>query len=326
MDKPLFSIIIPHFDIPDLLMRCLKSIPVSKDIQVIVVDDNSPDADTYLERYPELSRPYLEFIRTTKGGGAGYARNVGLDHAKGKWLLFADADDFFVGNMYEIILPYVDSKSDLVYFMAKSVFSDNISKPSERNTFNDVYNPYWEKHDEKPARYNHWVPWAKMVRRELVEKYELLFDEVQYSNDLYFSVRLGFYAQQIDVVKQVLYVLTTRPDSLVSLFYKKPNELSIRAEVKFRAQKFLRNNNVILKKMPFEGVSIIMLKDNKKLFNYYFKRRIEELYPSKWNYVKAIANKGSIKFRIAFYFYIFLIMCFPFRIIESQPTKLNLHE
>ena len=99
--SPTFSIIIAHYDIPDLLMRCLKSIPVSEDIQVIVVDDNSPDADTYLERYPELSRPYLEFIRAQKNGGAGYARNIGLDHAKGKWLLFADADDFFVGNMYD---------------------------------------------------------------------------------------------------------------------------------------------------------------------------------------------------------------------------------
>ena len=57
MDCPLFSIIIPHKDIPDLLMRCLRSIPVSEDIQVIVVDDNSADADTYLKRYPELSRP-----------------------------------------------------------------------------------------------------------------------------------------------------------------------------------------------------------------------------------------------------------------------------
>lgn len=47
MDSPSFSIIIPHYDIPDLLMRCLKSIPVSEDIQVIVVDDNSSDADTY---------------------------------------------------------------------------------------------------------------------------------------------------------------------------------------------------------------------------------------------------------------------------------------
>lgn len=89
---PAFSIIIPHKDIPDLLMRCLRSIPVSEDIQVIVVDDNSADADTYLDKCPELSRPYLEFVRTTKGKGAGYARNVGLDHAKGKWLLFADAE------------------------------------------------------------------------------------------------------------------------------------------------------------------------------------------------------------------------------------------
>ena len=40
-----FTIIIPHKEIPDLLMRCLKSIPVSEDIQVIVVDDNSSDAD-----------------------------------------------------------------------------------------------------------------------------------------------------------------------------------------------------------------------------------------------------------------------------------------
>jgi len=60
--EPNFSIIIPHYNIPDLLMRCLKSIPVCGDIQVIVVDDNSPDAATYLERFPELSRPYLEFI------------------------------------------------------------------------------------------------------------------------------------------------------------------------------------------------------------------------------------------------------------------------
>ena len=61
--SPLFSIIIPHKEIPDLLMRCLKSIPVSEDIQVIVVDDNSADADTYLDRYPELSRPLFKVIR-----------------------------------------------------------------------------------------------------------------------------------------------------------------------------------------------------------------------------------------------------------------------
>ena len=102
---PSFSIIIPHKEIPDLLLRCLKSIPVSEDIQVIVVDDSSADADTYLDRYPDLSRPYLEFIRTTKGGGAGYARNVALGHAEGRWILFADADDFFVDDLNESSVP-----------------------------------------------------------------------------------------------------------------------------------------------------------------------------------------------------------------------------
>ena len=79
-----YTIIIPHYNIPDLLMRCLKSIPVREDIQVIVVDDCSPDANRYLKDYPELSRPYLEYYSTPQGGSAGRARNVGLNHAKGK--------------------------------------------------------------------------------------------------------------------------------------------------------------------------------------------------------------------------------------------------
>ena len=134
---PTFSIIIPHYDIPDLLMRCLKSIPVSEDIQVIVVDDNSPDADTYLEKYPELSRSYLEFIRAQKNGGAGYARNIGLDHAKGKWLLFADADDFFVDDMYDIITTHAESDADVIYFRKQAVYSDDINRKSTRSGYLD---------------------------------------------------------------------------------------------------------------------------------------------------------------------------------------------
>lgn len=323
--NPLFTIIIPHYNIPDMLMCCLKLIPVFEDIQVIVVDDNSSNANTYIDQYPELSRPYLEFIRTTKGRGVGYARNVGLEHAIGKWLLFADADDFYVDNMDKLNHQYVDSKADLVYFMARSVFSDNINQP--RSTYNDLYERYWESYNEISVRYNHWVLWAKMIRQELVEKHKLLFDEVQYSNDLYFCIRFGFYAQQIDIVNHILYVVTTRPGSLISSFCEKPNELSIRTDVQFRVQKFLSDNHVVLEYKPFEWYSIRMLVNNKKLFNYYFKRRIEELYPSKWHYAKAVLNNYSTKFRIKFYLYLFLIMCCPFRIIESPPpSKTNLHE
>ena len=109
-----YSIIIPHYDIPNLLVRCLKSIPVREDVQVIVVDDCSPDSEEYVARYPELTRPFVEFYTTASHGGAGCARNVGLRHAKGRWLAFADADDFFVEDMYDIICSYADSEADVI--------------------------------------------------------------------------------------------------------------------------------------------------------------------------------------------------------------------
>ena len=78
-----YSFIIPHFHIPNLLLRCLKSIPKREDSEIIIVDDNSPDADSYLELYPMLRRPDVLFIRTYERKGAGAARNVALTHSRG---------------------------------------------------------------------------------------------------------------------------------------------------------------------------------------------------------------------------------------------------
>ena len=41
LNKPLYSIIIPHYNLPKLLRRCLQSIPEREDVQVIVVDDSA---------------------------------------------------------------------------------------------------------------------------------------------------------------------------------------------------------------------------------------------------------------------------------------------
>ena len=199
MNRPLFSIIIPHYDIPDLLMRCLKSIPVLEDIQVIVVDDNSPDADNYLERYPELSRPYLEFIRAPKNGGAGYARNIGLDHAKGKWLMFADADDSFVKRMLEILSPYFDSSSDVIYFRRKAVKSEDFNCEAEKGIYlKKIIDNYFLTGDDWTIRTGFNPPYAKMIRRDLVVRNRIRFEEVKYSNDCFFSTCVGIFAKTIN--------------------------------------------------------------------------------------------------------------------------------
>jgi len=303
---PMFSIIIPHYDIPDLLMRCLKSIPVSEDIQVIVVDDNSPDADTYLERYPELSRPYLEFIRASKNGGAGYARNIGLDHAKGKWLLFADADDFFVGNMYDIINTHVESDADVIYFQKRAVYSDNLNCKSSRSGYIDkIMDIYLKTGDEVPVRTRYNVPWGKMIKKSLVENHHICFEEIKYSNDILFSVHVGCLAKKIEAIDTVLYVVTYHEGSATYEFCKKPDELRIRAGAAFRYDSFLFQHNM---SQGREIVSYIkrMLSQDRNLFKYYF-IRLDEIYTSKIAALKDITKGCSCRFKIKLYFYSFKI-------------------
>ena len=124
-NAPVFSVIIPHYGIPELLRRCLASIPQREDLQVIVVDDASDLTQEEKDNYPGLDREGCRVIFTTEAGGAGYARNVGLRHATGKWLLFMDSDDFFLESCLRLLEKHYDDPSDLVCFRCTSVWSDS---------------------------------------------------------------------------------------------------------------------------------------------------------------------------------------------------------
>ena len=116
-----YSIIIPHKNIPDLLQICLDSIPERDDIEIIVVDDNSDEEIISKSDFPGLERSDCKVIFTKEGKGAGYARNVGLDNANGKWILFADADDYFVDDFLIILDKYSILEFDTIYFKLKSI-------------------------------------------------------------------------------------------------------------------------------------------------------------------------------------------------------------
>ena len=303
---PTFSIIIPHKEIPDLLMRCLRSIPVSEDIQVIVVDDNSAGADTYLDKYPELSRPYLEFVRTTKGGGAGYARNIGLDRAKGKWILFADADDFFVEDLNDIIYSFVDSEADVIYFKHKAVLSDDISIKSDRSSFiNQTINQYLADGDEWSIRCKLPAPWGKMIKDSLIVKHNIRFDEVMYANDVHFSLLVGYYAENIVVADRVIYILTCRSNSLAADFCSKPGELEMRAEVAFRQDVFLLQHNACREMYTPRFMAEMLHKDRYLLRHYY--ERLNGLFPSKLSALRGISKRTSWEFRLFYYVYSLLV-------------------
>ena len=242
--KSIFSIIIPHYNTPELLVRCLKTIPVREDIQVIVVDDCSPNSDDYLQRYPELSRPYLEYYSTSKGGSAGRARNVGLDHARGKWLLFADSDDLFVDTLGEILNSKKDAEEDIIFFRKKTVLSTDLNKVSERSNWADeMIDEYLKTGNEVELRRRFYAPWCKIIRRSIVEENHIRFNETRYSNDAFFSTFVGIMAKKISIMDYPIYILTEREGSLASDYLNKPGEFDERADVCYSVQKLLQEHH-----------------------------------------------------------------------------------
>lgn len=216
------SIIIPHKGVPDLLMRCLHSIPVRPDIQVIVVDDNSPDADTYLDKYPELSRPYLSFYRTTEGRGAGFARNYGIEKSEGTWLLFADADDLFVSeNLAHLISLAAESSYQVICWPVLHKRRDSTEGPyllplsSELGTILPRKTAgILEDCKEKDLLFRMWQPWFKMCKRDFIITQKIAFSEIAVCNDLRFSLLVAKWATCIGQYSDYIYKYIQRAESL----------------------------------------------------------------------------------------------------------------
>lgn len=256
-----YTIIIPHHNIPELLKRCIDSIPNNPEIQIIVVDDNSKDGNNYLKKYSFLNRDNLLFISTKEGRGAGYARNIGLSKAKGKWLLFADADDFFTNDFLDLIEENYNSEADVIFFNVRSVYSDNITQEGERNIAKQkLFNEYKQTGYKDNFRLRYPEPWGKMIKHDLVLKNNIKFDETRVANDYYFSVKVGCLAQKIKVVDKPLYVITVRRGSLSYLYGDTKDKLITRIEVGVRVYKFISKKGFNENPMPIRGLMVLLLK------------------------------------------------------------------
>lgn len=208
-----YSIIIPHYNIPDLLARCLRSIPEREDVQVIVVDDNSPNQGAYLSTIPELKRKNVEFYPNKDGLGAGHVRNVGLSHAKGKWIVFSDSDDFFVENISEIFDKYVDETSDILYFNIKSCDSNDVTKILSENR-ERLFELYKNTGDDRYFRICYTEPWGKFIKHQLIKDNHIQFQETKANNDLLFAMKSGLSAKTVLPVNVPLYWYVYREGSL----------------------------------------------------------------------------------------------------------------
>jgi len=211
-----FSIIIPHKNSPALLQKCLDSIPAWDSIQVIVVDDNSDSSIVDFKRFPFWKGKHFRVIYDKKGKGAGYARNVGLQCAEGYWVLFSDADDFFLDSFPEVLSWVRDDSTDVIYFDATAVRVDNSGHSSRVDHLNRMQHLYNDNPEKAllQFRYLFGEPWCKLIRRDLIESRHITFDETVIHNDTTFSYLVGFFAETIVVNPAKIYCVTDSPGSV----------------------------------------------------------------------------------------------------------------
>ena len=123
------SVIIPIYNTEQYLRECLDSVvnQTLRDIEIICIDDKSTDNSlSILEEYKKKDKRIM-IIKQKTNQGQGTARNIGIKKAKGKYIMFVDADDWIELNSCEELYNHIEKyKNDVVFFGMNRY--DNVKK------------------------------------------------------------------------------------------------------------------------------------------------------------------------------------------------------
>ncbi|MBH0038959.1 glycosyltransferase family 2 protein [Pseudoalteromonas sp. SWN166] len=208
------SIIIPYYNDEKGIIKLVESIPQSDRIELIIINDHSASISWILAQYNHVEIKY--YLQTEGNRWAGAARNYGLSLAQGKFIMFADSDDYFVSGAFDIIFNYITLDFDIVYFPPTSV-NENGKKSLRHTKYSDLVTSYLNKKDEA-IRYEFFVPWSKLYKSELIYKHNIQFDEVIASNDVMFSLKTGVMGRNFKVSSDTIYCVVESSTSLTKIF------------------------------------------------------------------------------------------------------------
>lgn len=206
-----FSIIIPHRNSVQFLPKLFSSIPISEKIEIIIVD-NSPTRVTKADI--AVDRDYVLLYSDPKRG-AGGARNVGIESAQGKWLLFLDADDYYADEAFDVFYTKLNTTAEIVYTGMGGVYLDT-GEPSDRgDSYAKLVRDYLEgERSELDLRLGFASPCCKMVSHDLIKRHNIRYDEIRAGNDIYFSMVSGYYAQRVEAIDFISYIATVSRGTL----------------------------------------------------------------------------------------------------------------
>ena len=207
MTAPKVSVIIPAYRVEQYLHRCVDSVVAQslRDIQIIIVNDGSPD------RSPEICREYEKAdprvcVINKKNGGLASARNAGLRQANGEYIFFLDADDWIDPNTLEELYRIARSyQVDFVRFRPMTAHWPGIEDGTMCNFGNEecmkegLFDRSFIEEVLLPRLFATpelqlgviVAAWRSLYRRSFLAEHALCFEEeVRYSEDTLFSAKV----------------------------------------------------------------------------------------------------------------------------------------
>ncbi len=207
--EPKVSVIIPVYNVEGYLRECLDSVvnQTLKEIEIICIDDGSTDCSlSILKEYAQKDARIS--VLQQENLHAGVARNAGMAIAKGKYLSFLDADDFFDADMLKRMCHQAEKDRSDVVMCTNSVYDDELKQHVRKTKFEKKYlkiSPF-RPLDVSDALYTISNPnaWTKLFLAKQIKDNEVRFESVLSCNDITFVCTMLSLAKRVSLLNENL--------------------------------------------------------------------------------------------------------------------------
>lgn len=213
-DSPLLSIIVPVYGVEGYVRQCLESIldPSAADLEVIAVDDRSPDNCGAILDEMAAADPRLRVRHLDRNTGLGQARNTGLDMAAGEYVWFFDSDDHATEGAVRAVLDRLaKTRPDVLLVDHERELWDGTRVPNSggRHFREPPAPPVFTCAERPDVLRIMMAAWNKVIRREYLLGLGLRFSPGYYE-DLNVTFPLLMAAGRLSLLDRVCYVYRQR--------------------------------------------------------------------------------------------------------------------
>lgn len=217
----LLSIIVPIYNSALFLKRCVESVYAqdldSDHFELLLIDDGSTD-DSLKVCKDLRSRHNNIKVYAKENGGQATARNLGLEHAQGKYVMFLDSDDLLVPNTVSQLLRVAEEKQSEITIGSMKKYYPNGSFKIANDFIHQtlLVSGKWALLNGL----NLGTVCGRLFLRSFIEEHHIKFTEGMRHEDVMFSMKAALQAERIISIEEVIYIYLWRNGSTDRSFDK----------------------------------------------------------------------------------------------------------